>query len=100
MILDCREGSVRDDGGKSTGFISHYEEEWQLVGYRVRAVIVHEFCKDDVLCPGSGIGATEDPKVSFYLLVNMFSFFVSLRVVSSGEGKFIAEKFSQFFGKG
>ena len=81
MILDSRKGSVRDDGGKSIGFISHHEEEWRLVGYGVRTVIVHEFCKGDVLCPGSGIGATEDLEVGFYFLVNPFCFSVSLRVI-------------------
>ena len=96
MILDGREGSIGDNGGKSTRFISHHEEEWQLVGYRVRAVIVGEFGKGNVLSPGSWVRAAEDPKISFYFLVNMFSFPVSLRVTGSGEGKFITEKFSQF----
>ena len=43
MVLDCGEGSLGDDGGKSTGFISHHEEEWQLVDYGVRLVIAGEF---------------------------------------------------------
>ena len=58
--MDSREGSFGDDGGKCTGFISHHEEEWQLVGYGVRAVIVGEFCEGDMLSPGSGVGAAED----------------------------------------
>ena len=53
MVLDCREGSLRDDGGKSMGFISHHEEKWRLVGYGVRAVVVGEFSKGNVLSPGS-----------------------------------------------
>ena len=60
MVLDCGEGSFGDNGRKSTGFISHHEEEWRLVGYGVRAVIVGEFCEGDMLSPGSGVGATED----------------------------------------
>ena len=57
-------------------------------------MIVGEFCEGNVLCPGSGIRATEDPKVSFYFLVDLFCFSVCLRVVGSGEGEFITEKFS------
>ena len=56
----------------------------------MRAVIVGEFCEGNVLCPGGGIGATEDLKVSFHLLVNTFSFSISLRVICGGEGEFIA----------
>ena len=94
MILDGWEGSVGDNGGKSTRFISYHEEEWRLVGHGVRVVIVCEFCKGNVLCPGSGIGATEDPKVSFYFLVASFCFSIHLRVVGGGEGEFVTEKFS------
>ena len=94
MILDGREGRVGDNGGKSTRFISHHEEEWQLVGHRVGAVIVCEFCEGNVLCPGSRIGAREDLKVSFYFLVDSLSFSICLRVVGSGEGKFITKEFS------
>ena len=28
MVLDCGEGSLRDDGGKSMGFVPYHEEEW------------------------------------------------------------------------
>ena len=76
------------------GFISYHEEEWRLVGYRVRAVIVGEFCEDNVLSPRSRVRAAEDPKIGFYFLVHMFGFPISLRVVSSGEGKFITEEFA------
>ena len=65
-----------------------------MVGDRVGVVIVGEFSKGNMLCPGSRIGATEDPKIGFYFLVNSFSFSVSLRVVGSGEGKLVAKKFS------
>ena len=76
------------------GFISHNEEEWQLVGYGVRAVIVGEFCEGDVLSPRSRIRAAEDPKIGFYFLVHTFGLPISLRVVGSGEGKFITEEFA------
>ena len=56
-----------------------------------------EFSKGNVLSPRSRVRATEDPKISFYFLVNMFSFPVSLRVIGGGEGKFITKEFSQFF---
>ena len=99
MVLDSWEGSLGDDGGKSTGFVSHHEEEWRLVGYGVRAVVVGEFSKGNVLHSGSWVRAAEDPKISFYFLVNTFSFPVSLRVIGSREGKFVTEKFSQFLSK-
>ena len=50
-----------------------------------------------MLSPGSRVGATEDPKISFYFLVNMFSFPVSLWVIGSREGKFVTEELSQLF---
>ena len=53
--MDSREGSLRDDGRKHMGFISHHEEEWRLVGYGVRVVIVGKFCEGDVLSPGSRV---------------------------------------------
>ena len=92
--MDSREGSFGNDGGKRTGFISHHEEEWRLVGYRVRVVIVGEFSKGNMLCLGSRIGTTKDPKISLHFLIDMFSFSIGLRVISSGEGKLIAEEFS------
>ena len=64
--------------------------------YRVRVVVVGEFGKGNVLSPGSRVRAAEDLKISFYFLVNMFSFPVSLRVIGSGEGKFITKEFAQF----
>ena len=93
MVLDCREGSFGDDGGKSTGFISHHEEEWQLVGYGVRAVIMGEFSEGDVLSPRSRVRAAEDPEIGFYFLVDVFSLPISLRVIGGGEGEFISKEF-------
>ena len=92
--MDSREGSFGDDGGKHTGFISHHEEEWRLVGYGVRVVIVGEFCEGNVLSPRSRIRAAEDLKIGLYFLVHMFGLPISLRVVGSGEGKFITEEFA------
>ena len=76
------------------GFISHHEEEWRLVGYGVRVVIVGEFSKGDVLSPRSGVRTTEDPKICFYFLVHTFNLPISLRVVGSGKGKFITKEFA------
>ena len=63
-------------------------------------MIVGEFGKGNMLCPGSRVRATEGPKISFYFLVDTFSFSISLGVVGGGEGEFITEEFAQFFGKG
>ena len=76
------------------GFISHHEEEWQLVGYRMRAVIVGEFSEGNVLSPRSRVRATEDLKICLYFLVHVFGLPISLRVVGSGKGKFITEEFA------
>ena len=65
-----------------------------MVGYRVRAVIVGEFSKGDVLSPRSRVRAAEDLKIGFDFLVHTFSLPISLRVVGSGEGKFITEEFA------
>ena len=92
--MDSGEGGFGDDGGKRTGFISHHEEEWRLVGYGVRAVIVGEFCEGDVLSPRSRVRATEDLKIGFYFLVHMFRLPISLRVIGSREGEFISEEFT------
>ena len=63
-------------------------------------MIVGEFGKGDVLSPGSRVRAAEDPKISFYFLVHMFSFPVSLRVIGGGEGKFITKELAQFLSEG
>ena len=57
------------------GFISHPEEEWQLVGDRVGVMIMHDFCEGNMLCPGGQVRATEDPKVGFDFLVNVMVLF-------------------------
>ena len=95
--MDGGDRGFGDDGGKDTGFISHHEEEWQLVGDRMGVVIMHEFCKGNMLCPGGQVRATEDPKVGFDFLVNSFSFSISPWVVCSGESEFVAKKISEFF---
>ena len=92
--MDGWEGSFRDDGGKCTGFVSHHEEEWRLVGYRVRAVIVGKFSKGDVLSPRSGVRAAEDSKICLNLLIYSFGLSIRLRVIGSGEGEFVPEEFS------
>ena len=42
---------VGDYRGKGTGFVSHHEIEWGLIGDGVRAVIVGEFCVGDQFGP-------------------------------------------------
>ena len=92
--MDSGKGGFGDDGGKCMGFISHHEEEWRLVGYGVRAVIVGEFCEGDVLSPRSGVRAAEDSKICLNLLVHTFGFSIHLSVIGSGEGEFISEEFA------
>ena len=41
MVFYCRNGSVRDDQRKSTGFISHHEVKRRLVGDGMRLVIIY-----------------------------------------------------------
>ena len=77
--------SIGDYRRKGTGFISHHEIEWGLVGDGVRAVIVSELSVGDVIGPRSGVIPTEDPKVCFDFLVYPFSFSVRLGVVGGGK---------------
>jgi len=49
--------------------------------------------------PGEWIVLAEDPKVDLEFLVDSFSLAVSLRVISSGEGKGVSKKFSEFLCK-
>ena len=92
--MDGRNGGFGDDGGESTRFIAHHEEERQLVGDRMRAVIVGKFGQGNMLCPRSRIDSTKNPKIGFYFLIDTLSFSISLGVISGGESKFIAEEFS------
>ena len=86
MGFNRRDSGVGDYPRKGTGFITHHEVKWGLVGDRMRMVIVSEFGMGDVICPRSGIVPTEDLKVRFNFLVYPFSFSVQLRVVGGGEG--------------
>ena len=63
-------------------------------------MIVCEFGEGNVLGPRCGIRSAKDPKIGLDFLVDALSFAVSLGVVCGGEGKFIAEEFSEFFGEG
>ena len=47
-------------------------------------VVVGEFSMRDFVCPGTRVGPTEDLKVHFNLLIDMFYFAVRLGVVGSG----------------
>ena len=57
-------------------------------------MIVGKFGVGDLVCPGTGVGSTENPKVSFNLLVDVFCFTVGLRVVCSGEGEVVVKEFA------
>ena len=100
MGFYCRNGSVGDDQGEGTRFISHHEIEQGLVGDGMRAVIVSEFGVGDIIGPGSRIISTEDSKVCFDFLVYPFGFPVRLGVVGGGKGKVVFQEFSQFSSKG
>ena len=81
-------------------FISHHEIEWRLVHDRVEVVIVCKFSMGDLVCPGTRVGPTEDPKVGFNLLVNMFCFTIRLGVVGGRKGEIIVEELSELLGEG
>ena len=81
-------------------FISHHEIEWRLIGDGVRAVIVCKFSIGDLVSPGTRVASTEDPKVCFNLLVNVFSFTIRLRVIHGQEGEVVVKESPQFLDKG
>ena len=82
------------------GFISHHEKERRLVCDGMGAVIVGEFGVGDLVSPGTRVGPTEDLKVRFNLLVDMFGFTVRLEVVGNGEGEIVVEEFAKLLGEG
>ena len=89
MGFYCGNGSVRDNRGEGTGFISHHKIEWRLVGDGVRAVVVSKFCMGDRFGPRCGIIAAEDMKVGLDFLVDSFRFIIGLWVIGGREGKVV-----------
>ena len=85
----CGNGGFGNNRGEGTGFISHHEIEWRLVGDGMGAVIVSEFCVGDRFGPRCGIIATEDTKIGLDFLVNSFSFAVRLGMIGGGEGEVV-----------
>ena len=81
-------------------FISYHKIEQGLICDRVGAVVVGEFCVRDLISPGTRVASTEDLKVYFNLLVDMFSPTVILEVISSTEEEVIVEELSKFLGEG
>ena len=81
-------------------FISHHEIEQRLTSDGVGAVVVCKFGMGDLICPGTRVGSTEDPKVHFNFLVDMFCFAIRLGVIGGGEGEIIVEEFSKLLGEG
>ena len=58
-----------------------------------------KLCMGDFIGPGTQVGSTEDLKVHFNLLVDMFCFTIGLGVISGGEGEVVVEEFSRLFGE-
>ena len=81
----CGNGGLGNNRGKGTGFISHHEIERELVGDRMGAMIVSEFCVGDRFGQRCGIIAAEDMKIGLDFLVDSFCLSVGLRVIGSGE---------------
>ena len=82
------------------GFISHHEIEWGLIGNRMRAVIVSEFCVRNVIGPRYGVISAKDLKISFDFLVYSFSLSIGLGMVGSGKGKIVFQKFPKLISEG
>ena len=80
-------------------FISYHEVEQRSISDRVRLVIVGKFSMRDFVCSRTGVIATEDPKVCFSLLVDMFCFTIRLGVIDSGDGEVVIEKFTKLLGE-
>ena len=62
-------------------------------------MIVSKFCVRYFVSLGTRVGPTEGLKVCFNLLVDTFCLTISLRMIGSGEGEVVVEKFAKFFGK-
>ena len=63
-------------------------------------MVVGKFNVGDLVCPGTRVGPTKDPKICFNLLIDMFCFTIRLWVVCGGERYVVVEEFAKFLGKG
>ena len=54
----------------------------------------------DLIDPGTRVGSTEDPKICFNLLIDMFCFTIGLWVIGGREGEVIIQEFAKLLGKG
>ena len=70
----CRNGRVRDYGGKGIGFISHHEVEQRLICDKIRAVIMSEFCMRDFI----SLRTRVPQKIQRYILTSWLTCSVSL----------------------
>ena len=62
-------------------------------------VVVGKLCMGDLISLGTQVRSTEDLKVHFDFLVNMFCFTVGLRIVDSGKGEVIVKEYSKLLGE-
>jgi hypothetical protein len=86
---------VRD----ASGFISHHKEEWGGIAGIVFSMIMDEFCHGKMLDPIKRCRVAVGVEVSFKFLVQTFGLSISLGVICGGEGDFIVEESSKFFGE-
>ena len=96
----CGNGSVGNNRGQGTGFVSHHEIEQRFIGNGVGAVVVCEFGVGNRFGPRCWVIATEDAEISVNFLVDSFSFTVGLWMISGGEGEVVMEEFSEFTSEG
>jgi hypothetical protein len=99
LIFCGRDCGVWENMRDASRFISHHEEEWGGVMGVVFSVIVDEFCHGEVLNPFERCRVAVDVKISFKFLVQTFGLSISLGVICGGEGNFIVEESSKFFGE-
>jgi len=75
------------------GFVAHDKMAGRWAGDRVRAVIVGEFSKRNLLDPRRRVCSTKDAEIGFDFLIDSFGFSVGLRVVGGGEGEIVVKEF-------
>jgi hypothetical protein len=70
--------------------IAHHKVEWGSATCRVMLCIMDEFGKRKHGGPSGLVIGTEDAKVNFEFLVNLFSFSITLGVEGGGKGVLIS----------
>ena len=98
-FLEGREEGLSQNGVRA-GFIAIKQGEWGHLSGAMWGGVMVEFCRGKELYPFSWVVGTKDAEISFKLLIGLFSLYISLRMIGSGEANIICEEASEFLSEG